>query len=643
MPNPPWINWYQWPCLQSQDVRGPSALGVRPYLLLSNEYWRRSEQALVEGNQRGRHSTKIANTLVPQTSANIVNLTETYGTEINSVKYLRVDSRAKLPWKATSGSAVYELFTVDDHPVPPCSRLLNPAGHSYEIPFHTCGRIASGFGLSGKNLLDIAARVIDNNYGGVLKVLLHICCNLLLQSTPEWAMTQVLFLPLCQLPTVKVDSLFEILGGPNGLGSTNIDTVISEVIQPLLVTGGPPSVTFLSVRPSKTTIRPNSPDGPAAHLIIDSRFNILLVFLELLEQLRPPPKPGEEQHIGITKVTGPSSKAQYASFKLRFETNLVSMRIEAYIARDTNAPLKLGSDFMGQRSLTNPQKSSTISLQLSTSGHSILLGSSADSTLLDVQALQAWARTIQDLKDSCNRNRQRVPNNREQWHSKTIPPSTIRKLEVRTSRSIAVAPIFTPYNKQAGGIDNSTFIDFVDSPAVQCLHITNDTDTPIQFLRSDMIGIIKFNHSYHSKPPDGPSQVQRIFNVITPILQDQKDKDNTSEKQQYRCPQAELPYRSVLAEVPRHKDVLSVELLFSLDPNLRLLMSQGVKLKDVIFEYRISPQKNSATVSMQYYYASPVQCTDIDKQINKWSTQGVIRESDSPQETLVIEVHRYRK
>jgi hypothetical protein len=90
-----------------------------------------------------------------------------------------------------------------------------------------------------------------------------------------------------------------------------------------------------------------------------------------------------------------------------------------------------------------------------------------------------------------------------------------------------------PYDKQARGIDNSAFIDFVNSPAVQCLHITNDTDTPIQFLCSDMIRIIEFDHSYCLKPPDGPSQVRRIFNVVTPILQDRKDKDNTSEKQQY--------------------------------------------------------------------------------------------------------------
>jgi hypothetical protein len=87
-------------------------------------------------------------------------------------------------------------------------------------------------------------------------------------------------------------------------------------------------------------------------------------------------------------------------------------------------------------------------------------------------------------------------------------------------------------------------------------------------------------------------------------------------------------------------------------------MSQGVQLKDVIFEnrntlyldgrikeysgieYCISPQKNSATISMLYYYASPVQCADIDKQINKWSTQGVIQESDSPWETLIIKVHQ---
>jgi dUTP pyrophosphatase len=106
-------------------------------------------------------------------ATNIVNLAETYGAEFDSIKFLRVDSCAKLPRKATSGSAVYDLFAANDHTIPLRSRLLIPTGLSCEIPLHICGQIWSRSGLSSRNLLDVAAGVIDSDYRGILEVLLH--------------------------------------------------------------------------------------------------------------------------------------------------------------------------------------------------------------------------------------------------------------------------------------------------------------------------------------------------------------------------------------------------------------------------------------------------------------------------------------
>jgi hypothetical protein len=116
-----------------------------------------------------------------------------------------------------------------------------------------------------------------------------------------------------------------------------------------------------------------------------------------------------------------------------------------------------------------------------------------------------------------------------------------------------------------------------------------------------------------------------------------------------------------LAEVPLHEEIPSNELLSSLDFNPQLSKVQRSQLERVIIQnskafsldgrigdysdikYTIKLKEDAEPVSMPPYHASPEKRQDIDKQIDKWFSQGVIRESDSPWGAPVIVVYRNGK
>ena len=311
---------------------------------LNNKEWVHPKGIIVAGHQGGCCSTKIADTLVPQMGPNIVNLAETFGVETNSIKVLQWSPDAKLPSKATEGSAAYDLFPLAQETIPPHSCQLISTGLSIEINPSYYSQISSQSSLSSKHLLDIAARVINSNYRGVLKILLHNHSDQLFSVTPEQAITQILFLPLCSLPLEDTWELSTMKRGTHRFGSTDIKSFQAKVIQLKPAAGQPPSTTFLGAQPSKATVRLDLPDSPQTQIVIDSGSNITLVSLRLLDQLPTPPKPKEGQSIKINQVTRQSSTSQYITLDIHFETsgNPVSIRLEAYVVKDMNAPIITG-------------------------------------------------------------------------------------------------------------------------------------------------------------------------------------------------------------------------------------------------------------------------------------------------------------
>jgi dUTP pyrophosphatase len=99
---------------------------------------------------------------------------------MQTVRVKFIHAAAKLPSRATEGSAGYDLYAVEDMDIPPsqCSsdgaveigRALVSTGVVLELTAGTVGRVGSRSGMSVKSNIEVGAGWIDSDYRGELKV-----------------------------------------------------------------------------------------------------------------------------------------------------------------------------------------------------------------------------------------------------------------------------------------------------------------------------------------------------------------------------------------------------------------------------------------------------------------------------------------
>ena len=80
---------------------------------------------------------------------------------------------AILPARATDGAAGYDLYSADSYVILPGHRVVVSTGISLQLPLGTYGRIAPRSGLAVKHGLNILAGVVDPDYTGEVKVVIH--------------------------------------------------------------------------------------------------------------------------------------------------------------------------------------------------------------------------------------------------------------------------------------------------------------------------------------------------------------------------------------------------------------------------------------------------------------------------------------
>ena len=88
--------------------------------------------------------------------------------------FKKTKNNARVPEKANSGDAGYDLFSTEFMKIEPLERALVSTGLIIEIPEEACcyGRIAPRSGLAVKKGLDVMAGVVDSTYRGEVKVVL---------------------------------------------------------------------------------------------------------------------------------------------------------------------------------------------------------------------------------------------------------------------------------------------------------------------------------------------------------------------------------------------------------------------------------------------------------------------------------------
>jgi dUTP pyrophosphatase len=115
-------------------------------------------------------------------------------TTLLTIKKLEPD--AKLPTRATSGSAGYDLYSYDDGKISPGCQVLVSTKIAMKIPDGYCGLIWSRSGLSVKHGIETGAGVIDSDYRKDVGVVLHNLSNTTFNYTKGMRIAQLLITPI---------------------------------------------------------------------------------------------------------------------------------------------------------------------------------------------------------------------------------------------------------------------------------------------------------------------------------------------------------------------------------------------------------------------------------------------------------------
>ena len=134
----------------------------------------------------------------------------------------RIHKNAQLPSKGSPEAAGYDLYCVDDVVIHPGGRVLIPIGIKSQIPKGYYGRIADRSGLAAKHGLTVQAGVIDSDYRGEWRVLLHNT-----GPSPHFMpmgsrVAQAVLTKIADFDVVEIQDVDETPRGGGGFGSTGI-------------------------------------------------------------------------------------------------------------------------------------------------------------------------------------------------------------------------------------------------------------------------------------------------------------------------------------------------------------------------------------------------------------------------------------
>lgn len=115
---------------------------------------------------------------------------------VNSLFVSRTHLDAKLPKIKTSGSAGYDLYTIEAGVINAQSHALVRTGIIVRIPDGYCGQIWPRSGLSFKNGIETGAGVIDSDYKSELGVILHNHSKVPFEYKKHMRIAQLLVIPI---------------------------------------------------------------------------------------------------------------------------------------------------------------------------------------------------------------------------------------------------------------------------------------------------------------------------------------------------------------------------------------------------------------------------------------------------------------
>jgi deoxyuridine 5'-triphosphate nucleotidohydrolase len=140
-------------------------------------------------------------------------------------------STAKTPTRSTWEAAGFDLYADEMTSIPAHGRSLVSTGIAIALPEGTYGRIAPRSGLAVKYSIDTGAGVINEDYRGIVKILLVNHSDMALAVKPGEQIAQLIIEQISLAPIVEVETLSETKRGESGFRSTGINQVSIKTIE----------------------------------------------------------------------------------------------------------------------------------------------------------------------------------------------------------------------------------------------------------------------------------------------------------------------------------------------------------------------------------------------------------------------------
>jgi dUTP pyrophosphatase len=127
---------------------------------------------------------------------------------------IRFNDDAKIPTRATSGSAGYDLYASKETIILAGNRGIVKTGIIVRIPKGYCGQVWPRSGFSAKNGIESGAGIIDSDYRGELNVILYNHSSDQFKVEKHMRMAQLL---LVKISLPLVEDVFEDFNGPDNM------------------------------------------------------------------------------------------------------------------------------------------------------------------------------------------------------------------------------------------------------------------------------------------------------------------------------------------------------------------------------------------------------------------------------------------
>lgn len=136
------------------------------------------------------------------------------------LKYTKVIPEAFAPTKGSMKSAGYDLKSAYDYMIPARGKEIVDTGIKIELPEGCYGRIAPRSGLAAKHFIDVGAGVVDEDYRGVIKVVLFNHSDKDFEVKKGDRIAQLICEKIYYPEIEEVKELSDTMRGEGGFGST---------------------------------------------------------------------------------------------------------------------------------------------------------------------------------------------------------------------------------------------------------------------------------------------------------------------------------------------------------------------------------------------------------------------------------------